>query len=76
VHAKFAAQVVDVGRTYFSRIIDTVDSRRAEFLDLINGETFFFDSEPVSLEEFSTDTCLIGGGFFCGLGPVLHQLER
>ena len=33
-----------------------------EFLGVLNGKTFFVDSEPVPMEEFSTDACPIGGG--------------
>ena len=35
-----------------------------EFLSVFNGKTFFVESEPVALEEFSTDACPIGGGGF------------
>ena len=34
------------------------------FLGVLNGKTFFVDSEPVPMEEFSTDACPIGGGGF------------
>jgi len=38
-----------------------------EFLRVFNGKAFFVDSQPVPTEEFSTDTCPIGGGgFFFG----------
>ncbi|KAK3746307.1 hypothetical protein QZH41_015390, partial [Actinostola sp. cb2023] len=33
-----------------------------EFLGVFNGKTFFVESEPVQLDEFSTDACPVGGG--------------
>lgn len=35
-----------------------------EFLGVFNGKTFFVESEPVQLDEFSTDACPVGGGGF------------
>lgn len=35
-----------------------------DFLGILNGKTFFVDSEPVPTEEFSTDACPVGGGRF------------
>lgn len=37
-----------------------------DFLGILNGKTFFVDSEPVPTEEFSRDACPVGGRFFKG----------
>ena len=54
--------------------IDTVATQL--LLPVLNGTGFFVDSEPMNVDEFSTDVCPLGaGGFFRGDLFFLNNLD-